>query len=158
MVGSSDEEEEEEEELFRAGGPRASWMATPEGSPKMVSEMVSLEINNPVPPAPPPPAYYTLPLSADSFDFPPAVVQFLQDLDVGPKALCKIAVARDYDMESWGVQFGSAGLSEDVSKILRELFVQALTPEQHAVLHLTAPSSPVTSVGTESSIESWETV
>lgn len=91
--------------------------------------------------------------SADSFDFPPAVVRFLQDLDVGPKALCKISVARDYGMESWGVHFGSAGLSVDMSAVLCELFVQALTPEQHTVLHLTAPSSPDSSVGTESSLD-----
>lgn len=124
-------------------------MVTPLGSP----QVVSMELNNPAPPALPHPSYYTIPLGAESFNFPPLVVAFLQEIDVGPRALCKISVARDYDMASWAVHFGAAGLSAEVAKTLHDLFVAVLTPEQRNIQEAIAPSSPATSVGTESSVD-----
>lgn len=126
-------------------------MVTPLGSP----QVVSMELHNPAPPSLPPPSYYTLPLVAENFNFPSSVVEFLQDIDVGPRALCKISAARDYDKASWVVQFGAAGLSTAAAKSLHDLFVAAMTPEQHIIQGAIVPGSPAmsaTSVGTESSI------
>lgn len=140
--------ESDDDDAVIAMGPRASWMSTPTGSP----QLVHLEINNPAPPAPPPPAYYTIPLHIDGFDFPPRVARLLEALDSGHRALCKISSARDYDIESWAGQFAEAGLSEEDAASLQNLFVEALTTEQRQILLAPAPHSPTTSVSTESSI------
>lgn len=140
--------ESDEDDAELATGPRASWMGTPTGSP----QVVPLEVNNPAAPAPPPPAYYTLPLGANSFGFPLAVVDFLQAIDAGPRALCQISSARDYDVDSWVGQFRAVGLSIQESKTLQELFVASLTLEQRMILNVMVPSSPTTSISTESSL------
>lgn len=108
---------------------------------------------NSAPPAPPPSRYYSSP-AVRSFDFSASVAQFLKDIDLGPRALCRIAAARDYDIDSWGDQFKLAGLSLEHAAILQDLFIAALTPQQREILHI-PPSRPRpsgTSVGTESSI------
>lgn len=145
----------DDDSLPIATGSRASWMETPRGSP----QVMELEIHNPTPPGPPPPAYYTIPLSADSFNFPRTVVDLLRAVDAGPSMLCKIAAAQDYDIESWTGQFVAAGLSETTSVTLQRLFLEALTPMQRDILYAVVPisydiipGSPTTSVGTESSI------
>ena len=116
-------------------------MQTPIGLP----HVLPLEVNNPVVPAPPPPAYYTVPLSADSFNFPLGVVTFLQDIDVGPRALCTISASCDYDMESWVSQFMGAGLTCEAVEALCDLFIEALMPDQLALLNSAVPSSPTAS-------------
>ena len=59
-------------------------------------------------------------------------------------------------MASWVGQFSAAGLFAEAAKSLHDLFITAMTPEQHDIQHVLVPSSPTlsaTSVGMESSIE-----
>ena len=135
-------------------GYTSSWVQTPIGSP----HVLPLEVNNLVVLAPLSPAYYTMPLSADSFNFPLGVVTFLWDIDVGPRALCTISASCDYDIESWVSQFMGAGLTRKAAEALHDLFIKALMPDQLALLNSTVLSSPTaSSVSTESSIDSMGT-
>ena len=133
----------------------SSWVQTPTGLP----HVLPLEVNNLVVPAPPPPAYYTMPLSADSFNFPLGVVTFLWDINVGPRALCTISASHDYDIESWVLQFMGVGLTCEAVEALHDLFIEVLMPDQLALLNSTVLSSPTaSSVSTESSIDSMGTL
>ena len=135
-------------------GYTSSWVQTPIGSP----HVLPLEVNNLVVLAPLPPAYYTMPLSTDSFNFPLGVVTFLWDIDVGPRALCTISASCDYDIESWVSQFMGAGLTRKAAEALHDLFIKALMPDQLALLNSTVLSSPTaSSVSTESTIDSMGT-
>lgn len=120
-----DIESSDEDDNTSVAGTLLSWIQTPIGFPNILP----LEVNNPVAPAPPPPAYYTVPLSADSFNFPSAVIVLLRDIDVGPRALCTISAACDYDAGSCVSQFMGVGLTREAGQALHNLFVQALTPE-----------------------------
>ena len=79
--------ESDEENVALATGLRESWMVTPLGS----LQVMSMKLHNPVLPSLPPPSYYTILLAAENFNFPPSVVEFLQEIDAGPRALCKIS-------------------------------------------------------------------
>ncbi|KAF7972902.1 hypothetical protein HWV62_16624 [Athelia sp. TMB] len=87
-----------------------------------------------------PPAYYAQP-NAVSFDFAPAITTFLRDIHAGPRALCIIDRARDFEHSSWRSQFLSAGLSEDEASTLQGLFMDSLSSEQSYLL-LTAQGEP----------------
>ena len=100
-----------------------------------------------------------MPLSADSFSFPLGVVTFLQDINVGPRALCTISASCDYDIESWVLQFMGVGLTHKAAEALHDLFIEALMPDQLALLNSAVLSSPTaSSVSTESSIDSMWTL
>ena len=66
MVSVVDISSSDKDDNTSSVGYTSSWVQTPIGLP----HVLPLEVNNPVVLAPPPPAYYTMPLSADSFNFP----------------------------------------------------------------------------------------
>ena len=149
-ISSSDEDDN-----TSSVGYTSLWVQTPIGPP----HVLLLEVNNPVVLAPLPPAHYTVPLSTNSFNFPLGVVTFLWDIDVGPRALCTISASRDYDIESWVSQFMGVGLTCEAVEALRDLFIEALMPDQLALLNSTVLSSPTaSSVSIESSIDSMGTL
>ena len=80
--------ESDEEDVALATGLQESWMVTPLGS----LQVMSMELHNPALPSLPPPSYYTIPLAAENFNFPPSVVEFLQEIDAGPRSLLPVTM------------------------------------------------------------------
>lgn len=111
------------------------WILTPPGTPPSpltstpAAATTTTRTNSP-------PAYHVH-REVTSFDFAFSVEAFLRCIDVGPRALCIIDVARDFESSSWNASFLRAGLSEENAVTLEELFVSSLTKEQGFV-HLAA--------------------
>lgn len=83
------------------------------------------------------------------------MAKFLRDIDVGPRALCRIDGIRDFEFSSWKGCFKDVGLTVEHAETLEALFLDCLTTEQGFVLLAaeggSAPNAG-TSVGTESSL------
>ena len=112
----------------------SGWIMTPPGSP---ASRYSFEYNNPAPPLPPPPSYYSSPALAD-FGFAEPVQRFLLQLGTGPRALCKIDATLNFDARQWKTCFMAAGLSLDDARRLRHLIIQSLPLQTRQILRAAA--------------------
>lgn len=98
-----------------------------------VPAAASANTSRQMPPESPPPAYYSPP-NITTFDFSPTVEAFLREIDVGPRALCRIDAIRNFESAGWKTAFLDAGLSDSQAIHLEQLFIEGLTTEQGFVL------------------------
>lgn len=87
------------------------------------------------------------------------MTKFLREIDVGPRALCRIDSTRNFELNSWRQNFKEAGLTDEHAATLQALLITGLTMEQRFVLHAmsadAAPPVPAgsSSISTESSLD-----